>query len=227
MKRTKGLRGKSLQPIILSPTIRTKLLSQPHAGDLIALYIFYLHVSDYQNTNQPWATDRYCMKGLGWGQNRFYAAKKALVKLRLIEPIRDRKTTKNEFGQCYIKIVEKSHSMENNRVGEERAFVSNPSQDGMAPIDQKQALYGFQRNWKQQTNAYKERKNALNMTTPDGSSRKDEEIGSTNSKIDDPKLTESKVCPFGYKWGDYPKHKECHHNTCNKADDCDQASYLT
>jgi hypothetical protein len=223
MKRTKD--SKNRLPVVIPYTIYRKLLKQPHNTDLIALYSFYLHISNWQGTNQPRATDTFCMNNLSFGLNRFYQAKKVLVQLKLIEQIRDRKTA-NNIGKCYIKIIEKSHSMENNRAREERAFVSDLDEDGMAPTNQKQALYGFQQCRKQETNAYKEKKNALNVTTPGGSSRKDVEIGSTNSKIDDPKLTERNVCPYGHKFGDIfaPSHRDdC--RKCKLADECDLASF--
>ncbi len=219
MRRTKD--SKNRLPVVISYTVYRKLLKQPHNTDLIALYSFYLHISNWQGTNQPKATDTFCMNNLSFGLNRFYQAKKALVQLKLIEQIRDRKITKNEFGQCYIKIIEKSHSMENNRVVEERAFVSDPERDGMAPTNQKQALYGFQQCRKQETNAYKEKKNALNVTTPDGSSRKCNETESSNINKDHPKITESKTCPHGYEFGDYasPSHRDdC--RKCRLADEC-------
>jgi len=79
------------QLIIISiPTIRKLLSYQKRGSDALLLYLFYYYTAKRQETNQPKATPRFCMKGLKWGQDRFRGADKLLRKLKLIEKISQR-----------------------------------------------------------------------------------------------------------------------------------------
>lgn len=75
------------EPIVLSKPLLDKLLKGSNPSDLIALYCFYYYTAKWQKTNQPKATDSYCMKGLQWGESRFRTAKKQLLDLQLIKQI--------------------------------------------------------------------------------------------------------------------------------------------
>ena len=66
------------------------LLRQPRPADLIAVYCFYLYTANWQCTNRPKATTRYCGKGLKISEVRVRLAKEQLRKLDLIEDYVDR-----------------------------------------------------------------------------------------------------------------------------------------
>ncbi len=88
--------------IILSKSLRDFLLDLPDASDVLGLYLFYQHTADWQNTNQPRATDKYCMEALGMGGDRFDRAKKILTKVGLIKQLRIR----NDRGtfEFYVRV---------------------------------------------------------------------------------------------------------------------------
>lgn len=77
------------EPIVLSKSLLDIFLKQKNPADLIALYTFYYYVAKWQGTNQPWANDKFCMKGLQWGDSRLRNTKKKLIELNLIEVIRN------------------------------------------------------------------------------------------------------------------------------------------
>ncbi len=56
--------------------------------DALALYLFYYRCAKLQETNQIWATSSFCMKGLGWGKDRFKKAKDFLKEINLIEEVK-------------------------------------------------------------------------------------------------------------------------------------------
>lgn len=80
------------------------------------LYLFYTYTSCWQGNVRPKATDTYCMKGLKWGKEKFYKAKKMLTEARYIETIH----TRDSFGKMvgsYIKLhFQVVHSPQNQRV---------------------------------------------------------------------------------------------------------------
>jgi hypothetical protein len=128
MKRTRGI-VKAKEPpnegkIVLSKTLRDLFWKQDNPSDVMGLYIFYRDVADWQKTDQPKATDEYCMKGLGWGRSKFSRTKKQLLGLDLIEQIRTIDKTGRVTGY-YIKVnylwkepsnVITGQSTENNRL---------------------------------------------------------------------------------------------------------------
>jgi hypothetical protein len=71
-------------------------------ADMWTLYSFYYAKARHDKTNQPWAVDRYCMKGLGWGKDRFYRIKKKLLDNNFIEQVLERR--KGRYGKFYIKV---------------------------------------------------------------------------------------------------------------------------
>lgn len=71
--------------------------------DSLILYLFYIKCCDYQKTNQVWATDTFCKKGIGFGDVRFNRAKKALKELGFVEII-PTKDEKGKFSKFYIKV---------------------------------------------------------------------------------------------------------------------------
>lgn len=81
------------------------------AADMWLLYGFYFDKGRHDQTNQPWALDTYCMKGLNWGTDKFYRIKKLLMKHEFIEQIkrtdekgRYRKGAKGKAGAFFIKV---------------------------------------------------------------------------------------------------------------------------
>lgn len=72
----------------------------------LALYIFYAWVCAWQNEKQVKANDSFCIKGLGWGKDRFYKAKAALVKTGLIEQLQRKNSQGKIIGSyIYVKFV--------------------------------------------------------------------------------------------------------------------------
>ena len=66
--------------IIITTEMYHQALETEHGTDAVMLYLHYYFTAKLQKTNQVWATDKYCMKGLKWGNTRFKRAKKILVK---------------------------------------------------------------------------------------------------------------------------------------------------
>lgn len=95
-----------------------------------ALYCFYFCKAREDQTNQPWALDVYCMKGLGWSTDKFYRYKKLLLKHEFISQIvrrdengRYRQGTKGKAGAYFIRVnhMNKTNyvqSPENPEIGE-------------------------------------------------------------------------------------------------------------
>jgi hypothetical protein len=76
--------------ICLPKALMDKLWKQPNPGDVNALYLFYRYVALWQKTDQPKAENKYCMKGLHWGKDRFSRAQKSLFELGLIQRVQVR-----------------------------------------------------------------------------------------------------------------------------------------
>src|SRR5262245_9775497 len=81
-----------------------RLLREKGAADLIALYTLYCYTALWQNTNQPHATLRYVMKRLKWGRDKARAARRELLKLRLIEDVVRRDESGCPTG-CYVRVA--------------------------------------------------------------------------------------------------------------------------
>lgn len=85
----------------------TKLLTL--GENALILYIFYSVTAKnqsnktYVNIVNIYATDTYCMKGLNWGKDRFYSAKKILLENKFIEKVEKRDNQGKIVGH-YIKI---------------------------------------------------------------------------------------------------------------------------
>jgi|GEM_PF-2428546 len=59
--------------IIHRVVIRELLHSKnPDSANMLMLYCFYYECGRYQKTNQPWAVDKFCIKGLGWRKDKFH-----------------------------------------------------------------------------------------------------------------------------------------------------------
>lgn len=91
------------EPIVFSKHVSDYLLSQPKAGNLIALYFFYYYTAKWQKTNQPKATTEYVAKGLGWSDDFVRKYKNCLIDLKLIKNV----VQKDEEGKIighFIKV---------------------------------------------------------------------------------------------------------------------------
>lgn len=89
-------------------------LFKKYGGDPVAVYALYSHTAVWQNTDQPKATDTYCIKALKWGSAKFYKNKELLKKLKLIKQIEHR----NENGRVdgwYIRVNHYVHQNPQNR----------------------------------------------------------------------------------------------------------------
>ena len=75
------------EPIVLSKHLMDILLSQPKAGNLIALYCFYYYTAKWQKTNQPKATTEYVANGLDWSTDFVRKYKNCLIDLKLIKNV--------------------------------------------------------------------------------------------------------------------------------------------
>lgn len=75
------------EPMVFSKPLSDYLLSQPKAGNLIALYYFYYYTAKWQKTNQPKATTEYVAQGLGWTADSVRKFKSRLIDLKLITNI--------------------------------------------------------------------------------------------------------------------------------------------
>jgi hypothetical protein len=86
MKRTKGTEKVETgyeKRIYISTALWDTFLKQPNGMDAFVLYGFYQYTGIWQGTDQPKATDGYCMKGLRWSDRKFRRAKTALIELDL------------------------------------------------------------------------------------------------------------------------------------------------
>lgn len=103
---------------IIIPTItitRMLELTGKNYPIALALYVFYYTTARRQRTNQPYALDQYCMddRGLGWSKDRFYKAKKLLIKHGFIEVVQSRNAD-GTFGSPFIRVNYMSSSQSRN-----------------------------------------------------------------------------------------------------------------
>lgn len=71
--------------------------------DAMALYIHYMFTAKMQETNSVKAFSGYCREGLGWGKDRFNAAKKLLIDLEIIEDV-VRRDEKKRITGYFVKV---------------------------------------------------------------------------------------------------------------------------
>ena len=91
--------------IIIPKATMDLLLKQTNPGDLIALCTFYYYIAKCQQTNKPKANNNYCMKGLGWGKDKFSKAKSKLKELKLIQDVTARNETTYKITGHYIHVT--------------------------------------------------------------------------------------------------------------------------
>ncbi len=112
MKRSKPTKGKPKDKVTTGNNYLPKplmdvidvLKNEDNAGDAIALYMLYLHTAQLQNTGQPFAANKFCMKGLHWGKNRLISAQETLEKLGLIKSIQKQDFNTGKWQNKYTKV---------------------------------------------------------------------------------------------------------------------------
>ncbi len=97
VERDAGLMQWEHDRIIVHRTTFKRMLAigQKDFPGMWALYGFYFNKAREDETNQPWALDKYCMKGLGWCKDKFYIYKLLLLEHEFITQI----VRRNEKGQ--------------------------------------------------------------------------------------------------------------------------------
>jgi hypothetical protein len=118
--------------IILSKQTLDILLKEKKPSDLIALYCFYYYTAKWQKTNQPKATISYIAKGLNWGKDKARRNKQILIRLNLIEDVRDIDKKTKKIKGWYIKIKyiwkKESHPINSPEGGlSQRVAFSDPN----------------------------------------------------------------------------------------------------
>jgi len=102
-----------------------------NAGNLLLLYMKYMDTARAQETNQPWATNRYIAKGLSWNRETVIKYNKLLGKMGMIKDI-TRKDKKGKITGHFMKIIgvpvkpikQDSHSMELPECGNYQSVVN-------------------------------------------------------------------------------------------------------
>ncbi|MBN2324805.1 MAG: hypothetical protein JXQ30_13820 [Spirochaetes bacterium] len=110
--------------------------------DMWALYGFYYAKARHDKTNKPWAVDRYCMKGLGWGKDRFYRIKKKLLDHKFIEQFTERRS--GRYEKFYIKV---------NYISRYDQCPGNKDNGNSSPVSLKTGVREFPLVVNQDTNA--------------------------------------------------------------------------
>lgn len=194
--------------IFLPVSLVEKFARHKNFTDILALYVFYYRVALRQRTNQPKATDKYCMEGLGLGRTKFYAAKKVLQNMKIIEQVEVGRT-KWKFGTFYIKLLtyQGSQCTRNVTPLEECGFDYDLDNMEDASDAQNTAVCSKPLYSKQQSNAYKDDRNAS------GASLKPPQA------IPIKEVKKVKICPYGHPYGEWPNYKEC--RGCKVAGECE------
>lgn len=180
MKRTKGKDEKVDKSIYVKYSLVDKFSEYPNFIDVLSLYVFYHKMGIQQGSNQPYATDTYCMKGMRIGRGRFYKAKKVLLKLKLITQIKQG-GTKSRFGKPYVRL--------NDKRKETTPQVLKPKESR----EMKQKETGQ----KALTEMYHELIGGEGRVRP---------VKMKRTKVKKPPQT----CPHGHKWAeDFEEYREC------------------
>jgi len=80
---------------------------------VLALYCFYQDKAKKDGTDQPWANDKYCMKGLNWSRMKFYKYKKVLLEMGCIQVIQKRDATGHRIDRWYVRVNTDLYSTKN------------------------------------------------------------------------------------------------------------------
>ena len=105
MERLKHEPVKGTNRSLISDGIFSLLIKLPYGSDMIALYTFYRNKVIKDKTDNVYANNTYCMRGLKWGNRKFNRTKKLLILTGLISHInKKRNINTGIFGKSYIKV---------------------------------------------------------------------------------------------------------------------------
>jgi hypothetical protein len=121
------------RPIVIQKSTVDVLMTVPHKdrSNAMALYLFYYYSAIWQKTNQPRCTDSYISgkqlnrkwrTGLGWGKNKVSRIRNILIKLGLVEWV------KENDGYSYIK-VKYYHGKETAKIAELQAILASKEEE--------------------------------------------------------------------------------------------------
>ncbi len=217
MKRQNHLSKKAeLNTLCLSREVLNLFFNHPNHRDLIDLYLFYCYTAIWQGTDQPKATDDYCMKGLQMGKSKFYSTKRTLQTLKLIKPI-VKGRTKTKFGEHYIRVLFNPRwsylgtPLEIHPDGHKNASTGNLHNDGNPPV------VSFAVVSDRTINTKGLEKNANEMVSGGHPSHMRRKSFKTNKNSGN--MKSDLVCPHGHRYGlDAEEFKEC--GTCSIWCDC-------
>lgn len=187
--------------------------------EVIALYVFYFEQALRQRTNQVWATDEYCWKGLKIGKSKFQKAKKVLKELKVIQQFQSTKTDKL-FGKTYIQINYLDHHL-NIRTHQNRPPMENKGSEDDEILAPKSGIQGnpsvgeFPDASKSPSNAYLIKNNLLpsgedEEGLPSVLVEKDQKQTSFSNDKEDVSLSiDEKISPSMFEsfWAVYPKQE--------------------
>lgn len=90
---------------IVSTTHHTvnKLLQYQNWPNALALYFRYIQQRKMQENSTTYSTDKFMMKAMWWGKERFTSAKKVLIKENLIEAVK-RRDKQGKIISHYVKV---------------------------------------------------------------------------------------------------------------------------
>jgi hypothetical protein len=128
--------------------------------DAMALFMHYQFTATLQKTNQVWAADVYCRRGLDWGRDRFEKAKALLLELKIIQVHQTKKNGK--FDKSYVKIIRGFYNPEeNNRMPENQQPVKSSNDTISIDRMSEKPQAGKTTSGKTATNALSNNRNAL------------------------------------------------------------------
>lgn len=191
-----GKRRRLINENLLIPHIIVKQILRKGNGDALSLYMFYVYTGNWQHTNQPRATEKYCLDGLSIGRPRFLKAKKILEELKLIKLVQN-KDDKNSFGEWKVQLLSHSYSGSYRTAGIDSPVINNEGEADFwknlkcSECGTPLFITGLHVSGRQNPDAKdKEQKNSINVGSPEDSPTK-KEI----------KPIEKMDCPFNHEFG--------------------------
>lgn len=93
---------KSFKPVTITSETIDRLRRENNFSDLLALYVAYADVAQWQETTKVRATNTFMTKRMGWGRDKLSDRRSTLVGMGLIEDIQGNKNGK--FTKNYVKV---------------------------------------------------------------------------------------------------------------------------
>lgn len=94
----------SFKPVTITYETLDRLSKEDKSNDLIALYMHYVAISQWQNTVTVKATTSFMMKRVGWGKQKFLAIKGRLKEMGLVEDVK-KTDSKGQVTGWYVKVL--------------------------------------------------------------------------------------------------------------------------